>query len=54
MHTTLHLKTSLKAVALLASVAMAAVLVMDMQQAQQVRHASLLLSQASMLLPAVG
>ena len=57
MHTTLHLKNSLKAVALLALVAVATVLVIDVQQVQQVQqtqHAPLLLSQASMLLPAVG
>ena len=51
MHTTLHLKNSLKAVALLACVALATLIVMHVQQAPQ---APLLLSQASMLLPAVG
>lgn len=57
MHTTLHLKNSLKAVALLALVAVTTVLVIDVQQVQQVQqtqHAPLLLSQASMLLAAVG
>ena len=51
MHTTLHLKNSLKAVALLAGVALATVIVI---QAQQTPQAPLLLSQASMLLPAMG
>jgi hypothetical protein len=51
MHTTLHLKNSLKAVALLACVALATLIVIQVQQAP---HAPLLLSQASMLLPAVG
>ncbi|MGK5038335.1 hypothetical protein [Janthinobacterium sp. LB3P118] len=51
MHTTLHLKNSLKAVALLACVALATLIVMHGQQAPQ---SPLLLSQASMLLPAVG
>ncbi|WP_193317501.1 hypothetical protein [Janthinobacterium violaceinigrum] len=51
MHTTLHLKNSLKTVALLAGVALATMIVMHAQPAQ---HAPLLLSQASMLLPAVG
>ncbi len=51
MHTTLHLKNSLKAVALLACVALATLIVMHVQQAPQ---SPLLLSQASMLLPAVG
>jgi hypothetical protein len=51
MHTTLHLKNSLKALALLACVALATLIVIQVQQAP---HASLLLSQASMLLPALG
>jgi hypothetical protein len=51
MHTTLHLKNSLKAVALLACVALATLIVINGQQAPQT---PLLLSQASMLLPAVG
>ena len=51
MHTTLHLKNSLKALALLACVALATLLVIHDQPAPQ---APLLLSQASMLLPAVG
>ncbi|MCM2565048.1 MULTISPECIES: hypothetical protein [Janthinobacterium] len=51
MHTTLHLKNSLKALALLAGVVLATLIVMQVQQAPQ---APLLLSQASMLLPAVG
>ncbi len=51
MHTTLHLKNSLKAVALLACVLLATVIVIHAQQAPQT---PLLLSQASMLLPAVG
>lgn len=51
MHTTLHLKNSLKALALLACVALATLIVIHVQQ---VPHAPLLLSQASMLLPAVG
>ncbi|MDN2710381.1 MULTISPECIES: hypothetical protein [unclassified Janthinobacterium] len=54
MHTTLHLKTSLKAVALLAGVVLAMLLVMDGQQVQQAQAAPLPLSQASMLLPALG
>lgn len=54
MHTTLHLKNSLKAVAVLVLVALAMLLVIEGQQVQQARHAPLLLSQASMLLPAVG
>jgi hypothetical protein len=51
MHTTLHLKNSLKAVALLACVLLATLIVINGQQAPQT---PLLLSQASMLLPAVG
>lgn len=51
MHTTLHLKNSLKALALLACVALATLIVIQAQQAPQ---APLLLSQASMLLPALG
>ncbi|MDO8064714.1 hypothetical protein [Janthinobacterium sp. SUN206] len=51
MHTTLHLKNSLKALALLAGVVLTTLIVMQVQQAPQ---APLLLSQASMLLPAVG
>ncbi len=51
MHTTLHLKNSLKAMALLACVALATLIVVSVQQAS---HAPLLLSQASMLLPAMG
>jgi hypothetical protein len=51
MHTTLHLKNSLKAVALLACVVLATLIVTNIQQAP---HAPLLLSQASMLLPAMG
>jgi hypothetical protein len=54
MHTTLHLKNSLKAVALLACVALAPLIVMNVQQVQAAQHAPLLLSQASMLLPALG
>ena len=54
MHTTLHLKNSLKAVAVLLIVALALLLVIDGQQVQPAQHAPLLLSQASMLLPAVG
>jgi hypothetical protein len=54
MHTTLHLKNSLKAVALLACVALSTLIVIQVQQVQQAPHAPLLLSQASMLLPAVG
>ncbi|MED5595288.1 hypothetical protein [Janthinobacterium sp. P210006] len=50
MHTTLHLKNSLKTVALLAGVALATMIM----HAQPAQHAPLLLSQASMLLPAVG
>ena len=51
MHTTLHLKNSLKAAALLACVALATLIVVSVQHAS---HAPLLLSQASMLLPAMG
>ena len=51
MHTTLHLKNSLKAVALLACVALATLIVVSVLQAS---HAPLLLSQASMLLPVMG
>ena len=51
MHTTLHLKNSLKAVALLARVLLATLIVIHVQQVPQT---PLLLSQASMLLPAVG
>lgn len=51
MHTTLHLKNSLKAVALLACVALATLIIM---QIPQTPHAPFMLSQASMLLPAVG
>ena len=54
MHTTLHLKNSLKAVAVLALVALAILLVIDGQQAQPAQGMPLLLSQASMLLPTVG
>lgn len=55
MHTTLHLRYSLKAVALLAIVAMVTVLLIDMQAVQQLQHTPpLLLSQASMLLPVLG
>ena len=51
MHTTLHLKNSLKALALLACVVLATLIVIQVQQAPP---APLLLSQASMLLPAMG
>lgn len=51
MHTTLHLKNSLKALALLACVALATFIVIHGQQTPQ---APLMLSQASMLLPAMG
>lgn len=51
MHTTLHLKNSLKALALMACVVLATLIVIHGQQAPQ---APLLLSQASMLLPPVG
>ena len=51
MHTTLHLKNSLKALALLACVVMATLIIMQIPQAP---HAPFMLSQASMLLPAVG
>lgn len=51
MHTTLHLKNSLKALALLAGVVLATFIVIHVQQPPQ---APLLLSQASMLLPAMG
>ncbi|MCC7596340.1 hypothetical protein IGS61_02510 [Janthinobacterium sp. FW305-129] len=51
MHTTLHLKNSLKALALLAGVVLATLAVIHGQQAPQ---APLMLSQASMLLPALG
>ena len=51
MHTTLHLKNSLKALALLACVALATLIVIQVEQAPP---APLLLSQASMLLPAMG
>jgi hypothetical protein len=51
MHTTLHLKNSLKALALLAGVILATLIVIQVQQAPQ---APLMLSQASMLLPAMG
>lgn len=51
MHTTLHLKNSLKAVALLACVLLATLIVVHGPQGPQ---APLMLSQASMLLPAVG
>ncbi|QYG07876.1 hypothetical protein [Janthinobacterium sp. PAMC25594] len=54
MHTTLHLKNSLKAVALLACVALATVIVINVQQVPPAQHAPLVLSQASMLLPALG
>ena len=57
MPSTLPLKTSLKIVAVLAIVVLATLIVIDAQQAQhagQTRDAALLLSQASMLLPAVG
>ncbi len=54
MHTTLHLKNSLKAVALLACVALATLIVIQVQQVQPAQHAPLLLSQASMPLPAMG
>ncbi|PJJ17626.1 hypothetical protein CLU90_0803 [Janthinobacterium sp. 67] len=51
MHTTLHLKNSLKALALLACVVMATLIVIHAQQTPQ---PPLLLSQASMLQPAMG
>lgn len=51
MPITLHLKTSLKAVALVLIVALA---VFSVANGQQPRQAPMLLSQASMLLPAVG
>ena len=51
MHTTLHLKNSLKAVALLACVLLATLVVIHTQQAP---HDHFLQSQASMLLPALG
>ncbi|MDZ5633705.1 hypothetical protein [Janthinobacterium sp. GMG1] len=51
MHTTLHLKNSLKTLALLAGVILATLIVIQVQQAPQ---APLMLSQASMLLPAMG
>ncbi|WP_175444735.1 MULTISPECIES: hypothetical protein [unclassified Janthinobacterium] len=51
MHPTLHLKNSLKAMALLACVLLATLIVIH---GQQVPQTPLLLSQASMLLPAVG
>ena len=51
MHTTVHLKNSLKALALLGCVVLATLIVIQVQQAPQ---APLLLSQASMLLPAMG
>ena len=51
MPTTLHLKTSLNAVALVLIVTLAIFSVVD---GQQPRQAPMLLSQASMLLPAVG
>ena len=51
MHTTLHLKNSLKALALLACVALATLTIIHGQQTPQ---APLMLSQASMLLPAMG
>lgn len=54
MHTTLHLKTSLKALALLAGAVLAMLLVIDGQQVQPAQDAPLLLNQASMLLPAFG
>ncbi|MGK5079942.1 hypothetical protein [Janthinobacterium sp. HLX7-2] len=54
MHTTLHLRNSLKALALLAIVVLATLLVIDAQQVQQAPYAPLLLSQASMLLPALA
>ena len=51
MHTTLHLKNSLKALALLAGVALATLIVIHGQQTPQ---APQMLSQASMLLPSMG
>ena len=55
MNTTLHLTRSLKAIALLAIVALAGLLLGDMHTVQQLQHTPpLLLSQASMLLPALG
>ena len=54
MHTTLHLKNSLKALALLAGVALATLIVINVQQVPPAQHAPLVLSQASMLLPAMG
>jgi len=54
MHTTLHLKNSLKALALLACVVLATLIVINVQQVPPAQHAPLLLSQASMLLPALG
>ncbi|MBG6220062.1 MULTISPECIES: hypothetical protein [unclassified Janthinobacterium] len=51
MHTTLHLKNSLKALALLAGVALATLIVIHVPPAPP---APLLLSQASMLLPTLG
>ena len=51
MHTTLHLKNSLRAVALLAGVLLATLLVVQVRQAP---HDHFLQSQASMLLPALG
>ncbi|MBE3024554.1 hypothetical protein [Janthinobacterium sp. GW458P] len=51
MHTIPHLKTGLITVALLAGVALAVFIVADGQQGRQ---APMLLSQAGMLLPAVG
>ena len=54
MNTTLHLTRSLKAVAVLLIVALALLLGIDGQQVQPAQHAPLLLSQASMLLPALG
>lgn len=51
MHTTLHLKNSLKALALLACVVLATMTIIHGQQTPQ---APLMLSQASMLLPAMG
>ncbi|MEG2033829.1 MAG: hypothetical protein RR376_24520 [Janthinobacterium sp.] len=51
MHTTLHLKNSLKAVALLAGVLLATLLVVQVRQAP---HDHFLQSQASMLLPALA
>lgn len=48
------LKTCLKAALLLAFVALAMLVVVDGHQAGAVHHAPLMLSQASMLLPAQG